>query len=168
MYGMRNIRQLTTLVGVCALSVVLVSNTAFADRCPRYARADRKAVQTLFASHTPGDGFQGVSAVLFRLGNIAYLGSVPPPLVELGLNTHRAAMENEYQALVQALDWLGNNPSVRVRRRTRVFLSKVVSSENLGLTGTTLTGPTEEEARENANEAVEAVGRAVARLWKCF
>lgn len=150
------------------LAFGLTAANVQAQHCPRFARVDEKKVIQLFSQEIPGLPYAGTNGLLGRLGNIAYLGSLPAPAVNLGLNTQRQAFEAEYQAVVVALDELGANPPVPVRPRTRAFLAQAFNTSRLGLAETTISGRTNEEAQQNAATAVSAVTQAVKRLWSCY
>ena len=89
-------------------------------------------------------------------------------MVNLGLNTQRQAFENEYQAVIVALDKFGSTPTLLVQRRTRAFLAQALNSQNLGLAGTTLSGNDDDEAQRNSATALAAVTDASKRLWSCY
>jgi hypothetical protein len=152
----------------CLLGLCLWSGVVQAEYCPRYATSDRETVRELFSSHVLGDDYRGVKSLILRLSNIAYLCSVPRPLVALNLSTHRAAFENEYQAVKRELDELGTTPPVVIRSRTRAFLAEVLNTSFLGLAGTTVSGSTNEEALHNSEVALAAVNNAIEKLWTCL
>lgn len=141
---------------------------ALAERCPSYAIQDRKVVKQLFSASLPSLIYPGINGMLVRLSNIAYLASLPPSFINLGLATHRQAFENEYQALLAEIDYIGENPQLPLRRQTRSFLAVVVNARHLGLQGTTLSGATDEEARQNSFAALEATIAGTRLLWACF
>lgn len=137
-------------------------------QCPQYSPRDREAVRNVLSGEVPGIAFRGVAGIIGRSSNIAYLGSFAPPIVTLGLQTQREAFENEYQALLALIDQIGSQPLVGLKPRTRWFLRSVVNQSFLGLSGTTLRGANEADARQNADNALSALASANQLLWSCF
>jgi hypothetical protein len=152
----------------CLLSFAFYTSFAFAQTCPHYAATDRDTVRKFFSSVVPGYNYLGVNGVLSRMANIAYLASLPQPLVQMGLKTQRQAFENEYQALVALLSELGDPLKLSIRPRTRAFIAEVVNSNHLGLDSTTLSGASDEEAQKHSENASAAAGFAMKKLWACF
>lgn len=136
--------------------------------CPQYSPRDREAVRDVLLGETSGVPLGGVLGIMTRVSNVAFLGSFPPPTVTLGLHTQRQAFENEYQALLDLIDQIGSQPRLGLKPRTHEFLRRVVNQRFLGLSGTSLTGATEVDARQNADNALSAVASANQRLWSCF
>ncbi len=152
---------------ILAISLLVVAN-AQAQSCPHIGRMDRQKVFELLTTGIPDLPYVGVNGLIARLDNIAYLSSMPSPIVNLGLSTGRQAFELEYQAVVAALDEVGAHPPVRVQTKTRAFLAQALDSRRLGLAGTTLSGSSDDEARRNAALALAAVSEASKRLWSCY
>ncbi|MBX7145165.1 MAG: hypothetical protein K1X79_11990 [Oligoflexia bacterium] len=145
-----------------AIFSLTVSLTAQAQTCP--AHYSNNPTNKLYVKRALTDAMSNLA----RMKELAYLGSLPNPLVNLGLLTQRAAIDNEYQALTQDIDRLGT-PSVSfLTPRTIHFLNVVLSTQNMGLAGTTLLGSTQAEAENNSGAANLAAGIAISNLWRCY
>ena len=145
---------------VILLSFALLSASPTLAQCPRrYARTDRAVVQQVMIQ---------VNSYLSRMGELAFLGSIGAPVVNLNLNTHREAIRLEYDAILSDIDNQVANPPLSVRPRTARWLQQIASAQATGVAGTTITGPTDAQAEANSLTAHAATENATANLWSCF
>lgn len=162
-------------LAVWAWSAFLCGSVAVAENCPKYALRDKEIVRNQFTSQGSGRGFyvsagSGVTEILTRMANIAYVSSGTGAILSSSDDQRgqRAALDAEYQALISTIDEFAENRAVSMSPRTRMFLRQIVNSKYLELNGTTVTGTDEEEAGRNADAAINKVGVAMERLWRCF
>lgn len=137
-------------------SILFFTSVSWAQSCPfDYTNKDEAYVKAQFDQ---------ITDVLNRLHELAVMANE----YDLAPQTQRAALNAEYQALLTYINTAGDGPHSQVKKKTKVFLSNVVDSSYLDLTGTTIDASTKEEAVSNAYLAITATHQGLAKLWRCL
>ena len=151
-----------TLVAFTVL-ILFFTCAANAQNCPNPLPQRDSAKVKRFA-------FEWANPMLARLIEISYINAQGPDLVNIDLDTRRAAFEAEYKALVQSFDNLSSNPDLTsgLSPRAKRFLATVINSNFLNFAGTTVTGVTDEQARIHSLMANLKTKIAIGKLWLCM